>query len=260
MDAAVVSSQLHPGHILHHTVSFRFTYTSPCRWWAWWAWLLVVLPAVETAALLSQATRAVAISARQPQQEEGPQRGSSAALEALLSSPRSAGALPLLADPGSQAPWDSDILRTNGGSQEAAPFVSGTAAGTLPRLHQRQAPPVMSESAGAHHSQNSITPGDAWITAPSGGGVDGVVSVPDTPLSPFKVAQRELSGGALLGSSSALRSAYMGLIVPLEPRLDRLSLPLSVTMYWHRERRQGLELSRCSCMRPGEGFADGWLH
>ena len=152
-----------------------------------------------------QAARAAPIDAARRPRAEGPQRGSSAALEVLLSSPRSSTASPLLAESVAQPPsWGSGVLRTEGGAQEAAPFLStGSASAPLPRPHQPQNPAVAA-LLGAPGNRSSAADA-AEGGAASGSVLDRVSSVPETPPSPFMVARREAAGGASLGSAGAFR-------------------------------------------------------
>ena len=94
------------------------------------------------------------------------------------------------------------MFPTEGGLQEAAPFVAGGPDGTAAVSQRRQQAPASPTFAAAGIGY-SASEEDAAATS---GGLQRVVSVPDTPPSPFMVAQRDLAaGGASLSSRGDLR-------------------------------------------------------
>ena len=166
-------------------------------------------------------SRAVPVPAARRSPSEGPTRGSSAALEALLNSPRAADSSSLSPDsPAVPAPPPDSPMRAtllpHGGDPAAAPGKASTAAAQLPSPRQWEAMTSLSP-----RSRNSATGEGAGQgfegrgVVATGGVSEGIVGVPDTPPSPFMKAQQELAGLAPVLLFEAPRSA------------PRVSLPCS---------------------------------
>ncbi len=161
-------------------------------------------------ALPLPSSAAVPVPAARRAPPEGPTRGSSAALEALLGSPHAVDIPSLSLDSPAAPPPPPDALMqatlpTQGGNLASAPGEASTAAaqppdrGAMPSLGLR--PP--DSAAGERTGQGS----DGRVFAATGGVSEGVASVPDTPPSPFMSAQRDLAGLASVSSFEAVRSA-----------------------------------------------------
>ena len=149
------------------------------------------------------ATQSMPVPAARQLPREGPQRGSSAALEALLSSPRAS---------------DPSFTLSDRPAALSSPLAAPTVSTTLTPLSGDATADGGDASTAALQSLSPLSPvaGDRGSVSTDTNGVVGAggvlkeaSSVPDTPTSPFMSAQRDLAGLAPVSVSSfdALRSA-----------------------------------------------------